>query len=29
MKESFPGVMEMAVNTFLEISKKCKDEFVK
>lgn len=29
MKEPFPGVMEMAVNTFLEISKKCKEEFVK
>ncbi|KRX01384.1 Armadillo-type fold [Pseudocohnilembus persalinus] len=29
MKEPFPGVMEMAVNTFLEISKTCKEEFVK
>lgn len=28
MKETFPGVMEMAVNTFLTISIKCKEEFV-
>ena len=29
MHESFPGVMEMAVNTFLKITQQCKEEFVK
>jgi exportin-1 len=28
MKESFPGVMNMAVNTFLKISVLCKNEFI-
>ena len=28
MKESFPGVMIMAVNTFLKISDRCKNELV-
>lgn len=28
MRETFPGVMEMAVNTFKTISIKCKEEFV-
>ena len=28
MKETFPGVMNMAVNTFLKISIVCKNEFV-
>ena len=29
MKEPFPGVMDMACNTFLTISQKCRDEFIK
>jgi len=29
MKETFPGVMEMACNTFLTIANKCKEDFVK
>ncbi|KAL4493983.1 hypothetical protein ABPG72_022000 [Tetrahymena utriculariae] len=29
MGETFPGVMEMAVNTFLTVSQKCSEEFVK
>lgn len=29
MNETFPGVMEMAVNTFLTVCKKCAEEFVK
>jgi len=28
MKEQFPGVMEMACNTFLTIAQKCREEFV-
>ena len=28
MKEQFPGVMDMAVNTFLKITTVCKNEFV-
>ncbi|EGR34521.1 hypothetical protein IMG5_008700, partial [Ichthyophthirius multifiliis] len=29
MAETFPGVMEMAVNTFLTVSQKCAEQFVK
>ena len=28
MKETFPGVMEMACNTFLTISQNCKEDFI-
>ena len=28
MRESFPGVMSMAVNTFLKITINCKQEFL-
>ena len=28
MKETFPGVQEMACNTFLKISQRCSKEFV-